>query len=141
MKKVIEYITIETFIHATESTEKVLMALENLGIPGKSATLEEMSGYHGNVIIVVRYLLKRQQEKNAFLRSPFIMSLREDILETLDSRVDDKGQLYIRADKQDLFENNYSIKDRGDVKMAIKVLAYPMKREKVIENAKKLFCS
>ena len=137
--KRIERIEVETFSHATESLEKVLGTLLNLGVPNELIETEDTYGHYGNTITVVKANIKRQNQIKAFIDSPFFKSTREDILLSLLERIDDKGVLHIRADKQDLFYNSFKLYDRGDVRILIKILSYPLRKEKVIENAKEIF--
>ncbi|MHC1605091.1 MAG: RNA-binding domain-containing protein [Candidatus Methanofastidiosia archaeon] len=141
MKKIVERIDIETFVHATESAEKVVQSLENLGVPKKLVEIEETKGHYGNDIGIARAKFILSAEKKMFLDSAFFKILEKDILENIEERIDKKGALYLRTDKQKLYEGSYVLHDRGDVKIVLKILSYPKKRDKVIENAKKLFGS
>jgi len=139
MNRLVERIEIETFSHATESLEKVLGALSNMGIPKSSIKIEHTTGHYGNDIDILRANIRGKERIRAFLGSPLFSSIRPVILDTLSKRIDDKGFLYFRMDKQDLFNSIYRLHDRGDVRVFIKILAFPSKKEKVLENAKELF--
>lgn len=139
MKRLVERIEVETFAHATESLEKVMEALERAGVPSGSISVEKTKGHYGNDINVLRANISRSAGMRVFFDSSFFSNIKSEILNTLPERVDDKGFLYLRMDKQDLFNGIYRLNDRGDVRVFIKILAYPSKREKVIENAKELF--
>jgi RNA binding exosome subunit len=139
MKRLIERIEIETFSHATESLEKVLGTLSKLGVPKDSVRIEQTSGHYGNEILVLKANIRRTDRIDDFLGSEVFLSIRQRILESLSDRVDDKGFLYFRMDKQDLFKDVYRLNDRGDVRIFIKILAFPSNRKRVIENVKQLF--
>ncbi|HHN81392.1 MAG TPA: hypothetical protein ENN11_02070 [Methanomicrobia archaeon] len=135
MKGVVDHISLETSVHATESKEKVYAALGHLGIPPERWSEQRTMGHHGNAIVILSARVESTEEILSFLGSPFILSLSDVIIDTLPERVDDKGHIYIRADKQDLFQGIYSLQDRGDVRVVLKIISYPQKREKVIRYA------
>ncbi len=141
MRKIVDYISIETFAHATESPEKVLDALLHVVLFKEAVTSECMVGHFGNEIVAMKATLSRSQEVQAFFSSPFIRAVRRQLLESLDRRVDDKGKLFIRADKQDLYTGEYRLDDRGDVRIVAKLLSFPFRREMVIRNAQELLGS
>jgi RNA binding exosome subunit len=135
VKDVVDHISLETSVHATESKERVYEALGHLGIPQERWTEHRAMGHHGNAIVILNAHVERAEEIQSFLESPFIISLADVIADTLPERVDDKGHVYIRADKQDLLQGIYSLQDRGDVRMVLKIISYPQKRHKVIRYA------
>ena len=141
MRKIVDHISIETFAHATESTEKVLDALQHVALFKEAVTSECMVGHFGNEIIAMKASLSRSREVRAFFSSPFILAVRVQLLESLDRRVDEKGNLFIRADKQDLFTGEYRLDNRGDVRIVVKLLSFPFRRDTVIRNAQELLGS
>ncbi|HOP09451.1 MAG TPA: RNA-binding domain-containing protein [Candidatus Methanofastidiosa archaeon] len=139
MKRLVERIEIETFSHATESLEKVLGTISKMGVPRESIQIEHTNGHYGNEILILRVDIKDEDDIKAFFGSTLFLSIRSEIFDTLPERVDDRGFLYFRMDKQDLFNDVYRLHDRGDIRIFVKILAFPSNRKKVIENAKQLF--
>jgi len=140
MSKVINHIEIETFVHATESLEKVNRCLGYFGLDMGQYKAEEMEGHYGNPILMLHAKVSKKRDIDSFLSSPFLFSTRSEICDTLEMRVDDEGLLYVRADKQDLCEDALILCDRGDIRISMKFLAYPQRRDTVIQNARKLLC-
>lgn len=141
MRKIVDHIHIETFAHATESTEKVLDALLRVALFKEAVTSERMVGHFGNDIVAMKATLSRSREVRAFFSSPFIAAVSRELLDSLERRLDDKGNLFIRADKQDLYREEYRLDNRGDVRMVVKILSFPSRRETVIRNAQELLGS
>jgi RNA binding exosome subunit len=138
LKKTVGHVSVETFVHATQATEKVLAALAPLALQPEAVTLEESTGHHGNPIVVVHALVTRSRDIAAFFSSPFVSAGRQELSETLDARLDEKGMLFVRADKQDLYRGAYRLNDRGDVRVVVKLLSFPFRRDRVMQHAQEL---
>ena len=125
---------IESFCHATEDEKKVLGALKNL----TDAKFEKNNvvGHYGNPIKIYKVKITRKKDINDFLT--LFNKIDKNILEPIEERIDEKGRFYLRLDKQSLYFGNFVIDNEGDVHIIIKIVSYPLRREKVIENAKKI---
>ncbi len=63
----------------------------------------------------------------------------EEILNTLEDRIDDQNVLHIRIDKQKAYLGEISLTSGGDpIAVKLRLVTYPSKREKVIEFAREL---
>ena len=127
-------IEIESFCHATEDEKKVLGALKNL----TDAKFEKNNvvGHYGNPIKIYKVKITRKKDINDFLT--LFNKIDKNILEPIEERIDEKGRFYLRLDKQSLYSGKFVIDNEGDVHIIIKIVSYPLRREKVIENAKKI---
>jgi len=127
-------IEIESFCHATEDEKKVLEALKNL----TDAKFEKNNvvGHYGNPIKTYKVRITRNKDINDFLT--LFNKIDKNILEPIEERIDEKGRFYLRLDKQSLYSGKFVIDNEGDVHIIIKIVSYPLRREKVIENAKKI---
>ena len=105
----IGYIEIRVFAHATEDTEKVLVAVRNT-LPeavGESVVFERtaLTGHHGNPIVLFEAKLEdRKMLPSALQRIGSRLTTLDK--ETLDSELKlhlEKGNLYLRFDKQQAF--------------------------------------
>ena len=111
----IGYIDIRVFAHATEEVDKVLNAVRNIlspeliGIVAFKKT--NLTGHHGNPIILFETRIK---EKNAAQTVFEKLSLGLSTLdkELLNSEIKqhlDKGNLYVRLDKQSAYLNELKL--------------------------------
>jgi len=105
----IGYIEIRVFAHATEDTEKVLVAVAHT-LPeelGESVVFEKtaLAGHHGNPIVLFEAKLEdRKMLPSALQRIGSGLTALDK--ETLDSELKlhlDKGNLYLRFNKQQAF--------------------------------------
>ena len=119
----IDFISIQTLCHATENEDKVLEAVKKVY---PSFTRRTVRGHFGNPIIIFEARIKRKKEI-----VPCFQILKEkvgaDLKKDLKRRVDEKGNIYIRLDKQELYQGNYILKDSGEVKIIIHIKYYPVK--------------
>jgi RNA binding exosome subunit len=128
-------INYRAFVHATEDEEKVLSALKF------ASGLEEfeknvVAGHHGNKIIVLDGVLKDKKAVKAFFRSLSKEGLQE-MIDTLDNRLDDDCFLFARLDKQEAFLGKMVLTKNDDaIALRAKVQSYPKKRELAFIAAK-----
>jgi RNA binding exosome subunit len=131
----IDHISIQTLCHATEDENKVRAALQRLypHFEKRGAT-----GYFGNPIHIFETKITRKREIAALLRllkENLASTLRNDLMR----RMDEKGSLYIRLDKQELYQGSLVLRDRGDVKVIIHIQSYPFRPEDAIHYAEEVF--
>ncbi len=110
-KALVGYIDIRVFAHATEDAEKVMTAARNI-LPSESVDTvifkkTDLTGHHGNPIVLIEARIKdRKLVQAVFLKLCMGLSILEK--ETLSSEIEqhmDRGNLYLRLDKQSAFLN------------------------------------
>jgi RNA binding exosome subunit len=134
----IHNISYRTFIYGTENEEKVKKAVKTL-FPNTSPQKEEIEGYYKNPVLI----LHDKIEKNREIKD-FIQSLKKipssNILNNLDGKMDDKGNLFLRFDKQKAYQGDLQIVEHGDsIHVKIKIAAYPARKENAIKLARELW--
>lgn len=128
----IDCITIQALCHATESEDKVLCALHHLYPVYKKVTA---AGYFNNPIHVFTARVTRKKEVSALVHL-----LQSTVtIKDVGRRMDKKGNLYIRLDKQELYSGNTVLKDNGEIKIIIHVQSYPFRLEDAIQYAEDVF--
>ncbi|MFO7991081.1 MAG: RNA-binding domain-containing protein [Thermoplasmata archaeon] len=129
------YIEFLTYCHATEKPSKVIEAVENISGEGIELDERESHGHYGNPILIFTGKLERNREmKEVFKR--FSKDDLEEILTTLEKRVDEQCNFFVRVDKGKAYEEaivpstgNYTIRLRARIE------SYPAKREKALKIA------
>lgn len=111
----IRFIDIQVFVHATEDQDKVLTAIKNV-LPEElmdKVAFEKtnLKGHHGNPITLLKAKIK---EKNAVKTifekiSSGLNSVDKELLKNEIDRHLDRGNLYIRLDKQSAYLNELKI--------------------------------
>lgn len=135
----IAWIQIETFSHATEDIEKVKSLLSKFFSFEITFNEKKTYGHFGNEIIIINVELSKNKEIKDFISNFLTIVDKKYILETLEKRLDEDGTLFIRMNKERVFNDDFTIDDNGDILLSMKLVTYPKSREKVIENGKLLF--
>jgi RNA-binding protein len=128
-------IELRTFCHATEVEERVMKAMMFVS-GGLEPMVTHSEGYHGNKILIMELAITRKADIRAFFKS-IPMDALEELLASVDQRMDEDGQIFFRLDKQKAFEEQMVIFTGDDcIHVRAKVESYPKRREKALENAK-----
>lgn len=116
-----------TLCHATEDLEKVKMAVTN-AIGTEEIAVSRTVGVHGNPITVLEALIEDEGAIYRFFEKLSTNDL-DEIVRTIDSRMDDKCAVFIRVDKQAAFVGDIRLGRNDDVIMVrLRVRAFPAKR-------------
>lgn len=111
----VTHINIRVFAHATEDEEKVLSAVRNTLPPKISEDITfkktNLTGHHGNPIILFEAKIKDKSHIKAFLENlaSKIGSLDKELLYSQIGQHLEKGCLYIRLDKQSAFSKELKL--------------------------------
>ncbi len=114
-------------LHATEDGGKVLQSIQDvLLIPLERFSISPSEGHYKNKILMLRALLSSQEagELAFCIMSLLNSSDREHLSSSLSEYSDEKGNLYLRLDKQRILQGKVSLSETD----AIKVRFRPIKR-------------
>ena len=114
-KSPIAYIDVRVFAHATEDVDRVLTAVRNTLPTALIDTVafekSNLTGHHGNSIVLLETRIKEEGTAHAvFEKISSGLSIVEK--ETLNSEIEqhlEKGNLYIRLDKQSAYLNEIKL--------------------------------
>lgn len=121
----IGYIDIRVFAHATEDTEKVLSAVRNVlptdlvdKVVFKKTSL---TGHYKNPLILFETRVKEKDAVKAVFEklASSLGSLDKELLNNEIKQRVDKGNLYIRLDKQSAFLNEFKLCSRDPIRFRI----------------------
>ena len=125
--KFVREVEISTFSHATEDEERVENAITNL-LPEENRDLwltrKTLKGYHGDPITIVTGKIRTKKGATGVLRRVVqeLSSLdQQRLLDELEERLDDGGNLYIRLDKQNAYLGKVRLLKIDPVKMKFKL--------------------
>jgi RNA-binding protein len=134
---------INLVLHATEDEGKVLKAIEEiLFIPSTRFSRSSSEGHYKNKILLQKAILS---SKEAAMLAKRVISLlnsadREHLSRLVDDHADEKGNLYIRLDKQRMCQGRVSLSETD----AIRIRFRPIRRFKpsdAVQNYMSLFQS
>jgi RNA binding exosome subunit len=113
-KAPIAYVDIRVFAHATEDVDRVLKAIYNTLPEAAAETVtfkkRSLTGHHGNPIMLFEAKLKGELAQKFFEElSASLSSLDKENLSTEIRRHIEKGNLYIRLDKQSAYLNGIKL--------------------------------
>lgn len=134
------YISFRTFVHATEDRGKVAEAMA-FASGVDELTEEAATGYHGNPISILYTQLKRRDDIINFFSRISLNDL-EELIKTLENRVDEECNFYLRLSKQAAARGLLRLADDDDIiHVMCKIETYPRKREKAISVVKEFLNS
>ena len=125
--KFVREVEISTFSHATEDEDRVEDAITNL-LPEENRDLwltrKTLKGYHGDPITIVTGKIRTKKGATWVLRRVVheLSSLdQQRILDELEERLDEGGNLYIRLDKQKAYLGKVRLLETDPVKMKFRL--------------------
>lgn len=138
----IHNITYRTFVYGTEDEEKVIDAISYLfsnPLPEKTITEDH---FGNNIVILSDKITKKRLNRDfiEFLNENLSTEDKEIIKNELSRRMDEKGNLFLRFDKQEALDENLKLTYSGDaIHVRIKIASYPVSKDNAIEVAHKIF--
>jgi RNA binding exosome subunit len=137
----IHNISYRVFVYGTENEEKVREAIKIL-FPNSHPQTETIEGYFKNPVLILHDKLGKKRETKEFIKilQNLDSSTKKRVLNELNNKMDDKGNLFLRFDKQRAYRGDLKIIEHGDaVHVKIKIAAYPAKKDKAMKLAKEIF--
>ncbi|MFW5903020.1 MAG: RNA-binding domain-containing protein [archaeon] len=142
MEKLAHYLELKTLQYPTEDTSEVKKAINTvLNIEkeelNEELKTEEIESQYGAVIKKHEYKTEKWSKVKEIMKRIFQeIGKLEEIYQHLDS---EKGEFYIRLDKQELHRRKIKPLKKGDVvHIKVKIASYPFREEKIKKNLKKL---
>ncbi|AWX33306.1 RNA-binding domain-containing protein [Methanosphaera sp. BMS] len=138
----IHNISYRTFVYSTEEEENVVKSLNYIfSEPSPVKTITE--DHFGNKIFILsEKISKKRFTKDIvkFLNDNLSTEDKKIISDELSRRMDDKGNLFLRFDKQEAYDENLKLTYDGDaIHMRIKIASYPVSKKNATIVAKKIF--
>jgi RNA binding exosome subunit len=137
----IERIVVSAVVYSTEDREKVAMAIATLFPFEFEIVRIPAKGHFGNPIEYLEVEITKKKQIKEFWNNliELLGDQRNYIINTLEERIDDQGQLFIRFDKQKAYLGEVEVTEKGDaVVVKAKLVTYPAKKERIIEFAKEI---
>ena len=134
----IHNISYRTFVYTTEDEDKVTDAISYLffnSLP--EATIDE-DHFNNEILVLSDKITKKRsiREFIDFLNENLSDADKETIKDELSRRIDDKGNLFLRFDKQEAVDENLKLTYSGNaIHTKIKIASYPSNKENAIKVA------
>ena len=137
----IHNISYRVFVYGTENEEKVKEAVKTL-FPNSHPQTNIIEGHFKNNVLILHDKITKKREIKEFIKileqmnEPGKKRLRSE----LENKMDEKGNLFLRFDKQRAYFGDLKIIEHGDaIHVKIKIAAYPAKKERAMELAREIF--
>lgn len=120
---------INLVLHATEDEDKVLRAVEDvLLVPSERFSSSPSQGHYKNKILLQKAMLSSQEAASLAKRVISLLNSadRKDLSRLVHEHSDEKGNLYIRLDKQRMCQGRVSLSEADAIRIRFK----PVKRYK-----------
>ena len=130
---VLHGLTFRAFCQATEDEFKVVQALKFVsGVDDVSRSRSE--GYFGNLILILEARVSSSRKIDAIFRRLDKSSI-EEMIDSLESRVDDECSFFFRLDKQEAYLGRLVMREGQEV-IAVrgKIESYPKRRDAALAN-------
>jgi RNA binding exosome subunit len=130
-------------LHATEDEDKVLKSIQEvLLIPAEGFSRQPSEGHYKNKILLSKATLSSQEAGNLALRIISLLNStdKDQLVRNLHEYSDERGNLYLRLDKQRVCQGKVSLSEIDSIRIRFK----PVKRFKPsssIENYRGLLSS
>lgn len=138
----IHNISYRVFVYNTEDEEKVIQSLTNL-MPFAKPEKKINTGCFNNEIIVLSEKISEKRDVKSFVES-LLKNCNEyqmDLIKNnLSRKMNNKGNLFLRFDKQAAYDEKWKIVNSGDsIHLKIKIASYPAKKENALNVANDIF--
>jgi len=121
----IAYIDVRVFVHATEDLDKVVKAVYNI-LPTELADeivfeKTNLKGYYGNPIVLLATRIKKRDAVKAIFGklASGLSSLEKELLNNEIKQRLNKGNLFIRLDKQSAYLNELKLRSDDPIHFRI----------------------
>ncbi|MBE6493435.1 MAG: exosome protein [Methanosphaera stadtmanae] len=138
----IHNISYRTFVYGTEDEGKVNEAINFLfptSLPEKTITKDH---FDNDILILSDKISKKRTTRDIaqFLNDNLSYEDKEIIKNELSRRMDEQGNLFLRFDKQEAFDEKLKLTYSGDaIHVRIKIASFPVSKENAIKVSHKIF--
>jgi RNA binding exosome subunit len=121
---------IRIIVHATEEKDKILEHLNRmLSVPPHSFSTIVTEGHWGNKILLLTGILSKNEANSLYMK---VRTYLNKNYSELSNFIDEKGNLYIRLDKQRICRGKVSLSDGDSVRIKFRpVLKYEFRKSLV----------
>ena len=138
----IHNISYRTFVFGTEDEEKVITAISYLFSNPLPERIINEDHFGNKIIVLTDKITKKRTNRDfiSFLNENLSNEDKSIIKEELSRRMDEKGNLFLRFEKQSAYNETLKLTYSGDaIHVRIKIASYPVSKENAMKVAEKLF--
>ena len=132
----IHNIKFRAFVYENESVDEISQAILNI-LPEAEIEAEEAEGMLDDKIIILSGRVSKKRYTKTFFNTLLEWTDLDKLNEDLERKMDEKGNWFLRFDKEDALDELWTIKDSGDaIHLKIKIAAFPAKKEIALDKVR-----
>ena len=132
----IHNIKFRVFVYENEDVDELSQAILNI-LPEAEIDAEEAEGLMEDKIIILSGTVSKKRYTRDFFNLLLEFTDLDKLNDDLERKIDEKGNWFLRFDKDDAVDEILTVKDSGDsIHLKIKIAAYPAKKEIAVEKVR-----
>lgn len=132
----IHNIKFRAFVYENEDVDEISQAILNI-LPEAEIEAEEAEGILEDKIIILSGTVSKKRYTKTFFNTLLNWTDLEKLNDDLERKMDEKGNWFLRFDKEDALDEKWTILDSGDsIHLKIKIAAYPAKKQIAVDKVR-----
>ena len=132
----IHNIKFRAFVYEDEDIDEVSQAILNI-LPEAEIEAEEAEGLLEDKILILTGTVSKKRFTKDFFNTLLENTDLEKLNSDLERKIDEKGNWFLRFDKNDALDEKWTILDSGDsIHLKIKIAAYPARKEIAVDKVR-----
>ena len=132
----IHNIKFRAFVYENESIDEITQSILNI-LPEADIEAEEAEGLLEDKIIILSGVLSKKRYTKTFFKTLLDSVDLEKLNDDLELKIDEKGNWFLRFDKDDALDEKWTILDKGDaIHLKVKIAAFPAKKQIAVDKVR-----
>ena len=132
----IHNIKFRAFVYTKESVDEISQAILNL-LPEAEIEAEEAEGLLEDKILILTGVVSKKRYTKDFFNKLLQSTDLEKLNNDLEQKMDEKGNWFLRFDKNDALDEKLTVLDKGDsIHLKVKIAAFPAKKQIAVDKVR-----
>ena len=132
----IHNIKFRAFVYENESIDEITQSILNI-LPEAEIEAEEAEGLLEDKIIILSGVVSKKRYTKTFFKTLLDSVDLEKLNDDLELKIDEKGNWFLRFDKDDALNEKWTILDKGDaIHLKVKIAAFPAKKQIAVDKVR-----
>ena len=132
----IHNIKFRAFVYENESIDEITQSILNI-LPEAEIEAEEAEGMLDDKIIILSGRVSKKRYTKTFFKTLLDSVDLEKLNDDLELKIDEKGNWFLRFDKDDALDEKWTILDKGDaIHLKVKIAAFPAKKQIAVDKVR-----
>lgn len=132
----IHNIKFRAFVYKNESVDEISQAILNL-LPEAEIEAEEAEGLLKDKILILTGVVSKKRYTKDFFNKLLQSTDLEKLNNDLEQKMDEKGNWFLRFDKNDALDEKLTVLDKGDsIHLKVKIAAFPAKKQIAVDKVR-----